>query len=135
MSGDARLDGGTSLTVLELLDRLVRDLGRPLSRVDRAGGWTDDSRRQWRRHFIDLRARLARGEGTAGEECHLMRWFNFDGIGTGPLADQASALQRRLNETFPDPHRDVGSRFSGRETRRFLRELGIRPRRRKLWQR
>ena len=56
-----------------------------------------------------------------------MRWLNFDGIGTGPLADDVSAIQRQLWELFADDdaRADRSRGSTGRDAKRMLRELGL----------
>jgi hypothetical protein len=114
--------------VRQEMKSLVERLRDPLTAQDRAAGWNDELRDSWRRHFVELDARLARGEEPEGDQYHLMRWLNNDGLGLGPLAETINGIQRELWELFASAEaRSEG--ITGRASKRFLRELGIRPRR------
>ena len=106
--------------------KLIEDLERPLSEEDRRDGWTDQGRIQWLRHFRALENRLLRHEPPQGEQYHLMRWLNFDGIGLGPLADRCREVQRLLHDVYADEPRFEGT--TGRSAKKLLRQLGLRPR-------
>jgi hypothetical protein len=82
--------------ISRLIDSIIRDLSGSLADEDRKSGWTDSVQRRWLEHFLELRTRLEQGRGTRGDEHHLMRWLNFDGIGVGPLASKMRALQSEL---------------------------------------
>lgn len=114
--------------VIADIDDLIAALRRPLSAQDREAGWDDGTRAAWQAHFEGLHARLAGGEAPQDEQYHLMRWLNFDGIGEGPLADRMGAIQRELWELFADDEARSwweNGTSTGREARRFLRELGV----------
>ena len=87
---------------IEAIDVFVSALSEPLRAEDRAADWTSGGQKAWLSYMNDLRARLLRGVGPGGAQYNLMRGLNFDGIGTGRLADHARRVQRRLAEAFPD---------------------------------
>jgi hypothetical protein len=118
--------GRTSSDLLASIDALIEALSVPLSRADKRAGWDERLQKGWRKHFIDLRERVALGEWPRNERHHLMRWLNFDGVGLGPLADQFDSLQQQLRERDPEP---LYEGTTGRAARRLLDELGV-PRKR-----
>jgi hypothetical protein len=111
--------------VIGALQRLIADLSRPLSEEDRREGWTEALQRDWRQHFVELETRLRKGEAPEGDQYHLMRWLNFDGLGLGPLADQIRPIQRQLWDLFASDEARYRAKAgtTGRKARRFLRDL------------
>jgi hypothetical protein len=123
--GDEKL--GTQSDLLASIDALIECLSAPLASADKRAGWNERLQMSWRKHFIDLRERIAHGDWPRDERHHLMRWLNIDGIGLGPLAEQFASLQQQLREHDSEP---LHEGTTGRATRRFLDELGI-PRKRR----
>jgi hypothetical protein len=89
-----------------LTTSIVVDLKAEPTQEDIRVGWTDSARSRWLEHFVDLRERLEAGQTTLGDERHLMRWLNFDGIGVGALASKMRRLQQELLSSTQNPSRD-----------------------------
>lgn len=87
---------------IEAIDAFVFALGESLSADDRGAGWTPEGQKAWASYMSDLRAQLLRGDAPHSGDYHIMRGLNFDGIGTGGLADYARDVERRLVKAFPD---------------------------------
>jgi hypothetical protein len=117
--------GGAIKEITALIERLRQ----PLTDEDRRDKWSPVSQAEWRQHFEDLRARLGAGAEPQGDQYHLMRWLNFDGIAAGELAEAANRIQRQLWDLFASDkaRRDWSSEFTGSEARKLLRKRGIRP--------
>ena len=116
--------------VLRALDGAIGALRRPLAAADREAGWDDELRESVLARLERLRPRLAAGGTPEGEQHHLMRWLNFEGVATGPLSDLLARVQRELWDRYATREERTGSEgHTGADARRLLRQIGVRPRR------
>ncbi len=103
-------------TVIEQIDSLLAALDQPLPDGERAAGWDEATRAQYREYFQRLRARLldprplTEGERPDG----LIRSFDMAGISDGTLLDTALQIEDTIYALESTHATDAGSAESVR---------------------